>query len=64
MKFYAYRGTALLGNEPCGGDGKLLFKLKTDIGALRRCFKAFGLEPFRLYAYGNFYDKTTFREVL
>lgn len=62
--FYAYKGTAPLGSEPLGGDGKLLMKdLTSEAGAVRRCRQVFKDASFKLYAYTNFYDNKTFREV-
>jgi hypothetical protein len=63
MTYYAYLGKAELGKEPCGmmaplppngpksGISKLIFSLKTDAGAIRRCRRTFGEFPFRLYKY-------------
>lgn len=61
MKYYAYKGTASLGSEPCGSDGKMMFELKTDAGAIRKVEKMF--KSFRIYSYTNFFDDKTFRLV-
>ena len=64
MPFYAYKGQASLGQEPAGGDGKLLMlKVKSAQYALRTCRKVWRGQPFRLYWYTNFYDHRTFREI-
>lgn len=63
MKFYAYAGTAPLGQEPCGTGGRIMFELKTEAGARRRCRRVYGAQAFRLYVYSNFFNDSTFREV-
>ena len=62
-KFYAYSGLYELGKEPCGSDGRMLFELKTTLGAVNRCARVFKDKPFMLYTYTNFYDNKTFRLV-
>ncbi len=61
MRFYAHAGTSILGSEPCGSNGRFLFELKTTAGAIRRCRRVFGDEPFRLYSFSSFCDDSTFR---
>lgn len=62
--FYAYKGTAPLGSEPVGGDGKLLMKdLTTPAAAVRRCRQVFKDAAFKVYSYTNFYDNKTFHEI-
>ena len=62
MQFYAYKGSAELGKEPCGGDGKLIIRdLKTVRGAHKRCRTYLGSE-YRLYTFTSFYDNKTFKE--
>lgn len=63
--YYAYVGTAELGCEPVGTEGKLLrWDLKTDKGALRAAARAFGNRPFRLFHFMDFYDDSSFVEVI
>lgn len=63
MNFYAYAGTATLGSEKLGTDGRMLFELKTTPGAIRRTRRAFAGQPFTLYRFTNFYNNATFRLV-
>ena len=63
MKFYAYLGNHLLGEEPLGSENKLMFELKTVKGAKNRCVRAFGKRPYVLFSYTNFYDNKTFKEI-
>lgn len=60
MQFYIHVGDMPLGSEPCGTDGKLLFKLKTLRGAINRGKAAFVGKTFTVYSYSNFYDSSTF----
>jgi hypothetical protein len=63
MKYYAYK-VAEDGGEPVGSEGRLLFELKTDRGAIRRCHRMFGYGfRWRLFTYEDFQDKSTFRPV-
>ena len=69
MKFYVYTPDEncnypdALKNEPVGTFGKMMFELKTTNGAINRCNKGFGSQPFLLYSYTNFYDNKTFKLV-
>ena len=63
MKFYAYEGRKVLGKEPLGSSGKMMFELKTVQGALRKAYKAYGSLNFSLYYYTNFYEDSTFTQV-
>ncbi len=58
-KYYAYKGTYSLGDEPCGSDNKLIFELKTDAGAVRRARRILGA-VCRAYRYTVFYNSKTF----
>ena len=59
-QFYAYVPTKD-GNEPTGTSDRLVIKdLKTARGALKRCLKAFGEKPFKLFTFTNFYNESTF----
>ena len=62
MKYYAYEGRKSLGSEALGTSDKLLFELKTDIGAVRKAIKYFG-ENCSVYKYTNFYNEDTFRKL-
>jgi hypothetical protein len=63
-KYYVYAGTADLGKEPLGTSGKSIWHdLKTNKGAYRRALKLYGAN-FRLYSFTNFYDNSTFKEIL
>ena len=63
MKIYAYKGTADLGKESLGTEGKLMFELKARWAILRRCKQAFKDNNFRVYSYTNFYNDATFTEI-
>jgi len=60
FKYYAYKGIMKLGDEPLGTDGKMMFELKTDIGAIRRVKRFWGCCGWTLTRYLNFYDPRTF----
>ncbi len=62
MRYYAYKGSFPLGEEPLGTDNRILFELKTHAGARRRARGQLGPE-FRLYTFTNFYDDSTFEPV-
>lgn len=59
--FYAYKPQAD-GRARLGTEGRLLFKLKTKRGAIRRATRALGYNVC-VYTYSNFYDNKTFRKV-
>ncbi len=60
-KYYAYKPDDQ-GKEPMGTQNRLLFELKTDIGAIRRAIRPLG-PSCRVFWYTNFYDDTTFRQI-
>lgn len=64
MMYYAYAGNHELGNGPCGTSEVIMINgnFKTDQGAVRNCQRG-GATDFRIFAYNNFYDENTFREV-
>jgi hypothetical protein len=59
--YFAYR-PGRDGRYPLGTEGKLLFKLKTDQGAVQRARKVLGPHAC-VFTYSNFYDNKTFRLV-
>jgi hypothetical protein len=64
MNFYVYRGHYPLGSEPLGTMGKSVWHdLKTQRGAIQRANRLYGLGGYKLYAFTNFYNNDTFREI-
>ena len=61
-KYYAYEPTPS-GEEPFGSDKHMLFRLKTDKGAIRRAKRRFGTR-YVLVKYTNFYNKDTWKRVI
>ena len=61
MKFYAYIPT-YNGLEPMGTGNKILFELKTNAGAIKRCRRVLG-DYWRLFNYKEFYDNATFTQI-
>ncbi len=62
MHYYAYKGQHELGKEPLGTEGRMLIVKTTDKAAKKTAKKVLGPD-FRLYAYTNFYNDKTFREI-
>lgn len=64
MKFYAYLGTAELGQEPCGTENKILrqhSEYKTIRGFMRHGIpESWRGRAYRVYTFTNFYDPSTF----
>ena len=64
MSFYAYVPNKE-GKEPLGSENRLIIKdLKTIKGAINRCKKAFRNKPFKLFTFTNFFDDSTFNEII
>lgn len=61
MKFYAYLPNKD-GKEPMGTANRVLFELKTCVGAVRKALRLIGGDA-KLFRYINFYDKTTFVQI-
>jgi hypothetical protein len=61
MKFYAYIPESD-GVEPLGTNGRILFELKTILGAIRRAKRVLG-KNVKVFTYTNFYNQNTFRIV-
>lgn len=58
-KYYAFKPDDQ-GKEPMGTQNRLLFELKTDMGAIRRAVRVLG-QTAKVFQYANFYDAKTFR---
>ena len=61
MKFYAYKPRKD-GSEPMGTEGRLLYELKTILGATRHAIRILG-GHCRIFRYTNFYDDSTFHRI-
>lgn len=60
--YYAYKGDAELGSEPCGTEGRHVWEdLKTTKGAVRRMQGLYGNKSFKIYSFTDFYDNKTFK---
>lgn len=64
MKYYAYKTSTPyqkdMGDEPTGTFGRMLFELKTDAGAVRRCRRLWPNSSWKVYGYTNIYRDNTY----
>lgn len=60
-KYYAFKPDDQ-GEEPMGTQNRLLFELKTDMGAIRRAGRVLG-QTAKVFRYTDFYDGSTFQRV-
>ena len=62
MKFFAYKDTQGIGQEPPEIFNKMLMTCETDSDAISLVMKKFGMRSC-IYEYTDFYDDRTFRLV-
>lgn len=71
MKFYGYVPTKE-GKEPLGTEGRTMFELETVPGAIRKMRRyastvkspKLSAPSFKLFSYTNFYDESTYKQII
>lgn len=60
MNYYLYKGTAKLGNEQCGTEGRHIF-FNCTIKKVINTLKELKYRHYSIYSFINFYDDNTFK---